>query len=149
MGAALIFDHVGLVVESLAEGRAFMAPALGVRRWSRPFDDAVNGVRLQFGADAQGLCFELLEPFGDRSPVARALSSGRAILNHIAYRIADLDAAADQLMLSDCVPTAEPKPAIAYGGSRIQFFLTPLQMIVELIEAPHHRHLYDWTQDDG
>ena len=33
-----------------------------------------------------------------------------------------------------------PKPAIAYGGRRIQFFVTPMRFIVELIEAPYHRH---------
>jgi methylmalonyl-CoA/ethylmalonyl-CoA epimerase len=142
----LIFDHIGLVVADLAEGRAFMAPALGVDRWSAPFDDAVNGVRLQFGADPSGLCFELLEPFGDHSPVQRALASGRAILNHVAYRVADLDAAADQLTMTDCVPIGEPKPAIAYGGRRIQFFLTPLAMIVEMIEAPDHHHRFDWSE---
>jgi hypothetical protein len=44
-------------------------------------------------------------------------------------------------MDQDCVPTGEPKPAIAYGGRRVQFFFTPLHMIVELIEALDHRHV--------
>jgi methylmalonyl-CoA/ethylmalonyl-CoA epimerase len=143
----LIFDHIGLVVGDLASGRAFLAPALGVRRWTAVFDDTVNGVRLQFGADATGVCYELLEPLGEASPVRRALTTGRAILNHVAYRIGDLDTAAEALMLQDCVATGEPKPAIAYGGRRIQFFMTPLNMIVELIEAPDHQHAYDWMDD--
>jgi methylmalonyl-CoA/ethylmalonyl-CoA epimerase len=129
-------------VKDLARGRAFLSESLSVGRWTAEFNDPVNGVLLQFGADEQGLCYELLEPIGENSPVRRALVSRSAILNHVAYRVADLDAARDRLMDQDCIPTADPKPAIAYGGRRIQFFLTPLHMIVELIEAPDHKHLF-------
>ena len=126
----------------LAEGREFLAGALAVRRWSAEFDDPVNGVALQFGADAQDVCYELLEPVGESSPLSKALASRKAILNHVAYRVPNLEAAAEHLMDRDCVPTGLPNPAIAYGGRRIQFFFTPLFMIVELIEALDHKHAF-------
>jgi len=142
----MIFDHIGVVVNDLATGRRFLTETLKIGRWSAVFDDPVNGVILQFGADDRGACYELLQPAGEHSPVRAALKSGRAILNHLAYLVADLEQAAERLVNDDCVPISEPKPAIAYGGRRIQFFLTPLNMIVELIEAPDHRHDYAWVE---
>jgi len=48
--------------------------------------------------------------------------------------------AADFSLLSD------PNPAVANGGASIQFFMSPIFSLVELIEAPDHQHQY---QDDG
>jgi len=139
---AMTFDHVGLVVKTLGKGRRVLAETLGIRDWTAEITDPVNGVILQFGRDPASVCYELLEPLGEDSPVAAALSSGRAILNHMAYLVPDLAAGAAHMMAAGCAPTAEPKPAIAYGGAHIQFFVTPLRFIIELIEAPDHRHLY-------
>jgi methylmalonyl-CoA/ethylmalonyl-CoA epimerase len=136
----MIFDHLGVVVKTVAGGRQGFETALQIRRWSAEFVDAVNGVKVQFGRDASGMCYELIEPLGIDSPVQAALRQRRAILNHVAYRVADLGAAATRLEKSGCFRTADPKPAIAYGGKRIQFFATPLHFIIELIEAPDHKH---------
>lgn len=136
----MLFDHLGIVVKSLARGRAGISAMLRVTEWSAEFVDAVNGVKLQFGRDASGMCYELLEPLGPDSPVQGALAQGRAILNHVAYQVTDLAAAAAHLQKEGCARTGDPKPAIAYGGCRIQFFVTPMRFIVELIEAPDHRH---------
>jgi len=135
------FDHLGVVVKSVEAGRAALANMLGIRKWTTEFDDPINGVRLQFGLDPTGLCYELLEPRDEKSPVYPALAGGKAILNHVAYRVADLGAHSEHLRQCGCAPTSIPKPAIAYGGLNIQFFLTPLRFIVELIEAPDHQHV--------
>jgi methylmalonyl-CoA/ethylmalonyl-CoA epimerase len=143
------FDHIGVVTRSLEKGRRVLEATVGVEAWTQLWDDPVNGVLIQFGRDASGVCYELLVPKGPESPVAEALSSRKAILNHVAYLVTDLGAAAERLMDAGCAPTADPKPAIAYGGRRIQFFVTPLWLIVELIEAPGHQHVYDWTEVAG
>jgi methylmalonyl-CoA/ethylmalonyl-CoA epimerase len=136
------FDHLGLVVKSVAKGRRVLGDLLEIRAWTVEFADTVNGVVCQFGRDASGVCYELLEPLGEDSPVLPALQSGRAILNHTAYLVDDLAAAGAKLQRNGCARTAEPKPAIAYGGRRIQFFVTPLRFVIELIEAPGHEHAY-------
>lgn len=136
------FDHLGLVVKSVAKGRNALTKMLLIRQWTAEFEDPVNGVRLQFGRDPAGVCYELLEPLDEKSPVYPALTAGKAILNHVAYRVGDLAAQAEHLRQAGCAPTSEPKPAIAYGGRNIQFFVTPLRFIIELIEAPDHQHLY-------
>ena len=74
--------------------------------------------------------------------VTKALSSGRNILNHVAYLVPDLAEERERLRAAGSVATSEPNPGIAYGGSRIQFFVTPMRFMIELIEAPAHRHQY-------
>jgi methylmalonyl-CoA/ethylmalonyl-CoA epimerase len=115
---------------------------LDIRAWTVEFSDSINGVVCQFGRDVSGVCYELLEPIGESSPVFPALQSGRAILNHTAYLVDDLAAAGERLHRHGCARTAEPRPAVAYGGCRIQFFVTPLRFVIELIEAPGHEHAY-------
>ena len=136
------FDHLGLVVKSLAKGRKALSEILSIHDWTAEFRDPVNGVTLQFGRDPAGVVYELLEPIDETSPVYNALSTGKAILNHVAYRVADLAAHAEAMRNAGCMPTSEPKPAVAYGGRKIQFFVTPLRLIIELIEAPDHAHTY-------
>ncbi len=134
------FDHVGVVVKSLDKGRAHFVQALGVTDWTDPLDDPVNGVHLQFGRDASGTVYELLAPLDADSPVAGALAARKNLLNHVAYRVPSLVEGAAALREARCFPTADPKPAIAFGGALIQFFVTPIDTIVELIEAPDFAH---------
>jgi methylmalonyl-CoA/ethylmalonyl-CoA epimerase len=137
------FDHLGMVVKKLDKAHAVLSETLGITNWTPPITDPVNGVHLQFGCDCSGMVYELLQPIDKSSPVFAALASGQGILNHVAYLVADLEAGAEHLLRSDSAPTGPPNAAIAYGGARIQFFVTPLNFIIELIEAPHHSHIYD------
>ena len=66
--------------------------------------------------------------------------TGNNITNHVAYLVSDLSAARDRLTAADFVAISDPKPAVAYGGSAIQFFMSPICSVVELIEAPGHQH---------
>lgn len=138
----LEFDHIGIVVANLQTGRSHLARILPIAEWTREIADPGNGVRLQFGRDASGICYEVLEPLGPASPVASALAKNGPVLNHIAYRVEDLNEAAEHMRAARCARTAEPRPAIAFGGRRIQFYVTPLHFIIELIEAPGHRHSF-------
>lgn len=142
MPPALIFDHVGLVVASLEEGRAHLAATLGMSRWASAVDDFGIGVSVQFGVGDTGPAIELIAPLGEGSPVAEALRRGQRLLNHIAYLTPDLQLSAAHFMDQGCVPTGQPQAAVAYGGRPVQFFVSPLRFIVELIEAPGHQHAY-------
>lgn len=137
------FDHIGVIASSLETGRAALNAALKIPSWTEEFADPVNQIYAQFGVDSSGICYELIVPFGENSPVTKALSSGKNILSHVAYLVPDLTKAADQLRNAGAVATSDPKPAVAYGGNRIQFFITPMKIMIELIEAPAHRHRYE------
>jgi methylmalonyl-CoA/ethylmalonyl-CoA epimerase len=137
------FDHIGVIASSLEAGRAALNAVLQIPSWTEEFADPVNEVYVQFGADSSGTCYELIVPFGESSPVTKALSSGKNILSHVAYLVSDLAKERDRLRAAGAVATSDPKPAVAYGGNQIQFFVTPMRIMIELIEAPAHRHRYE------
>ncbi|HXX21344.1 MAG TPA: VOC family protein [Candidatus Acidoferrum sp.] len=136
------FDHFGVVVKNLARDRQRLTDTLGIQKWTDEVSDPVNGVRVQFGCDGSGVNYELIEPFGDRSPVAQALKMRRNILNHVAYLVEDLQTAGEKLLSAGYAAVETAKPAVAYQGRLIQFFVTPQNFIIELIEAPDHKHLF-------
>jgi methylmalonyl-CoA/ethylmalonyl-CoA epimerase len=140
------FDHIGLVAGDMAEGRQALESLFGVDRWTQVFEDPGIGVYVQFGRTQEGPCYELIAPLGEASPVQTALKRGINILNHVAYLTADLEAEAARLEQLGSMMAGPAKPAVAYGGARVQFWITPQRFMVELIEAPGHEHSYKATQ---
>jgi methylmalonyl-CoA/ethylmalonyl-CoA epimerase len=136
------FDHIGVVTESLSAGREQLNSLFGITQWTQEFADPINMVYVQFGIDQSGICYELISPLGPKSPVLEALRSGNRILNHVAYLVPDINAAAARLKAAKCVATGEAKPAVAYGGRKIQFFTSRMRVLVEIIEAIEHSHIY-------
>ena len=136
------FDHAGVVVGQMAAGRDHLSALLGITQWSEEFADPGIGVYVQFGLDPSGMCFELVAPLRDDSPVSRALAVRDRILNHVAYLVPDLEAETARIRRLRCLPAGPAMPAVAYGGKRVQFFVSPLYFIIELIEAPDHAHRY-------
>jgi methylmalonyl-CoA/ethylmalonyl-CoA epimerase len=131
----MIFDHIGIFVRDIELGKEKLASVLPIARWSETFDDPGIKVRVAFGTDTSGIRYELVAPFGEPSPVSGALAAGRDLLNHVAYRVPDLDAAARSLREARAMPLGPAQPAVAFGGARVMFFLTPLKFVVELIDA--------------
>ena len=136
------FDHIGVVVADIEKGREFLSQAFQIESWTEIVTDTGIGVCVQFGIGESGPCYELIAPLTESSPVWGALKSVKNILSHVAYLVADMEKASNKLRAQGSVPTADPQPAIAYGGRKVQFFITPLRFMVELIEAPNHRHDY-------
>jgi len=136
------FDHVGVTTIDLEAGRILLEGSVGVRAWTAEFRDEVNDVWVQFGRCGAGMCYELVAPLSPTSPVNRVLSKKINVLNHLAYLVDDLAADAQRLTAMEFVPVAVARPAIAYGGKLIQFFVAPSRLMIELIEAPEHEHRY-------
>jgi methylmalonyl-CoA/ethylmalonyl-CoA epimerase len=136
------FDHVGVTTTDLASGRALLEGSIGVRAWTAEFRDEINEVWVQFGRCDAGMCYELVAPLTPRSPITRVLSKKINVLNHLAYLVDDLRAEAARLLAMGFVQVAEARPAIAYDGRLIQFFVAPSRLMIELIEAPGHQHRY-------
>ena len=130
----MVFDHLGIFVADIAHGRDALTQLLGALQWSEVFDDPGIKVQVQFGTDPRGVCYELVAPFGPGNPVDGALAAGVNILNHVAYRTADLDAEMKRLRRLGAIPTGRPRPAVAFGGRRVVFMITKLRFMIELIE---------------
>jgi methylmalonyl-CoA/ethylmalonyl-CoA epimerase len=139
----LKFDHLGVVVPSLDEGRAHLSAALQISEWSCEFADPLNGVFVQFGKGPLAtMCYELVAPLGSESPVALTLRKAQGILNHVAYRVEALEPQVNRLRDLHFRALGAAKPAVAYEGRNIQFLMSPLNFIVELIEHPEHEHVF-------
>jgi methylmalonyl-CoA/ethylmalonyl-CoA epimerase len=136
------FDHIGVVVADIGEGRQMLHALFGIQNWTEMFEDPVIGVFVQFGIGSDGPCYELIAPRGEKSPVSVALRTGKGILNHVAYLVSDLESAGKGLREAGWMPVAEAQPAVAYNGRTVQFFMSPLRFIVELIESPEHQHSF-------
>ncbi len=143
------FDHVGIIVAEMAEGRRLLSQMFDIQKWSAVFEDPGMGVFVQFGIGLDGPCYELIAPRGTNSPVSVALKSGKGILNHVAYLVSNLESAANTLRQAECLEITEQQSAVAYDGKRVQFFRSPLRFIVELIEAPEHRHSFSTSVEHG
>jgi methylmalonyl-CoA/ethylmalonyl-CoA epimerase len=135
-GQTMRFHHVGLVCRDLAEGRAGLEAMLGLLAWSQSYEDPIQQVCAQFATDAAGMRYELIAPTNEKSPVQAPLKQGKNILNHLAYTVPCLEEQAASLRQQGCLPTGEPQPGIAFASARIQFFVSPMRWLVELIEQP-------------
>ncbi len=131
------FDHIGVAVPNLLSGREFLRSTLSITHWTEEFVDSSIGVRVQFGKadDDSGPWYELVAPHGDRSPVSAAIKTGKNILNHVAYFVDDIAEAGAKLRQNRCFPVSEPMPAVAYRGQKVQFFISPMKFMIELIEG--------------
>lgn len=136
------FDHIGVTASALEAGRALLETSIGIVGWTEAFRDEVNDVWVQFGYCVSGICYELVAPLSDRSPVRAVLSKRINVLNHVAYLVSDLAAEGARLVTAGWAEVAPARPAIAYGGRSIQFFVSPTRLMLELIEAPDHTHAY-------
>lgn len=131
----MTFDHLGIIVRSLLDGRNFFEATAAYKSWSAVFEDEALGVRVQFGRQASGPTIELIQPLGKNSPIAATLQRGVNTLNHLAYRVENLEVSAKTLRLSGCIPLSPPAPALAYGGALVQFFYSPQKLLLELIRV--------------
>jgi methylmalonyl-CoA/ethylmalonyl-CoA epimerase len=82
-----------------------------------------------------GSHIQLLQPIDDASPVGRFLSRKGEGMHHIAFAVADIEAALEHLRTND-VKLVDDEPRIGGGGHRIAF-VHPSALagtLVELVE---------------
>lgn len=143
----MTFDHLGVLVPDLDSGRALLAETLGLTAWTEAAEEPAQDVFVQFGRGPSGPCYELIAPRSERSPVRRALAGRINTLNHVAYLTANLDGDAARLMGRGFVAAGPRKPGCVFGGGAIGFFVSPGRLMIELIEAPMHRHDFHDTRE--
>ncbi len=143
----MIFDHLGVVVPDLAAGRLLFGQSLGIGYWTAEFEEHLQDVYVQFGHCQSGMCYELIAPRSPMSPVSRALKRRVNMLNHVGYLVDDLAREAARLQQAAFLPVSFAKSGIAFNDRLIQFFVSPARLMIELIEAPNHRHSYIFADE--
>jgi methylmalonyl-CoA/ethylmalonyl-CoA epimerase len=129
------FDHIGIVVSELEAGEDRLLGTLPIAMASQRFDDELLGVSVKFFKDIGGQVFELIAPIGSHSPVARLGASKNGKIDQLCYRCEDLTVATQKLRKGNSVPLGKAQPALAFGGAKVQFFWTPSEFVLELVEG--------------
>jgi methylmalonyl-CoA/ethylmalonyl-CoA epimerase len=114
----LHLDHVAIAVESLATALPLfesLIDAVG----SGVETVGAQGVNVAFVGSGAGR-LELIEPLAPETPVGRFLARRGPGLHHIAYRVADLQAALNTLAAHG-VELIDRAPRPGAGGHRVAF----------------------------
>ena len=111
-------DHIGVAVEDLDAAIALHERAYGMAVAHREVVDeqGVEAVLLDVGENH----VELLRPLGGETPVGRFLASRGPGLHHVAYQVADVDAALATLRERG-LRLIDEQPRTGIRGSRVAF----------------------------
>jgi methylmalonyl-CoA/ethylmalonyl-CoA epimerase len=130
--------HVGVAVTDVRAAIASYAQMFGYELLHGPVDDPGQRVTVAFvgAAGGGGLQYELVAPLaGARgSPIDRILSGSNSSY-HLCYQVSDLEQSLSRFRQAGCTSIGKPGPAVAFGGRRIAWLLTPTNHLLELLEA--------------
>ena len=130
----MTIDHVGIVVGSIDRAAAYYTSTFGLRPVRDRLVDPLQDVELLFLEDDRGTRLELIRPLSEDSPAARALKQGGG-LNHICYRVDNLESSMEALVANGAKVVREPLPAVAFDGRRVTFLYTRERELIEFVEA--------------
>jgi methylmalonyl-CoA/ethylmalonyl-CoA epimerase len=114
----LKIDHLGIAVKSIDEGKNFWTEVLGLR-----FDGAetVEEQKVTTAFFPVGESeVELLESTAPDGPIAKYLEKKGEGIQHIAFRVEDIEAALEELKQKN-IRLIDEKPRIGAGGAKIAF----------------------------
>lgn len=126
-------DHIGIATADIGQALETLGKTgpltLGKEEVIESF--GVKAVMVSAGS----VPIEFVEPLGDDSGVAKFLKKRGEGVHHIAYRVADIDAALETLR-SQGFRLIDEKPREGYGRSRVAFVHPKsfLGVLTELVE---------------
>lgn len=128
--------HVGIVVPNLERAAQDYAGAFEFSETTVPFDDQAQRVRVAFVRAGTDAWLELIEPTGADTPVTKFLAKTRGGYHHVAFEVADIDAAVREFEAARAVVVC--RPVIGFEGRRVAFLFPNLQprLLTEFVE-PH------------
>ena len=127
-------DHIGYAVKRIDRALASfekMGFAFGP-----VIEDPERNVKLAFG-EKEGYRIELVAPLekSKPSPVDHCLSNTVGTPYHICYQSMDFEADILKLKGQGMKVVIEPRPAVAFGGSRVVFLMDIGFGLMEIVEA--------------
>ena len=135
-------NHVGVATPSLDEAVKLYRDVLGATDITPKRTMAEQGVTFQF-VNLGNAQIELIEPFGDDSPILNFLAKNpQGGQHHICFEVEDIIAARDEMRAKGARILGTGEPRIGAHGVPI-IFLHPKDMggqLVELMETPKGAH---------
>ena len=114
----LKIDHLGIAVKSIDEGKNFWSDVLGLE-FEGAETVAEQKVTTAFFPVGESEV-ELLESTAPDGPVAKFIEKKGTGFQHVAFRVADIDAALAELKEKN-IQLIDQTPRIGAGGARIAF----------------------------
>jgi methylmalonyl-CoA/ethylmalonyl-CoA epimerase len=114
----LKIDHLGIAVNSIDEGKNFWSDVLGLEFEGAETVEEQKVTTAFFPVGESEV--ELLESTAPDGPVAKFIEKKGTGFQHIAFRVADIDAALEELKQKD-IQLIDQTPRIGAGGARIAF----------------------------
>jgi methylmalonyl-CoA/ethylmalonyl-CoA epimerase len=127
-------DHIGIAVADLDAATAFYEGAFGVEGWER-IELPEQHMRVAVAHVGHSL-IELIAPTSEAASFAKFLRERGPGMHHIAYRVADIDAALASLRAQG-VQLIDERPRRGIHNTRVAFVHPKAAMgvLVELVEA--------------
>ena len=114
----LKIDHLGIAVNSIDEGKKFWSDVLGLEFEGAETVEEQKVTTAFFPVSESEV--ELLESTSPDGPVAKYIEKRGAGIQHVAFRVEDIDAALAELKEKG-VKLIDQEPRIGAGGARIAF----------------------------
>lgn len=130
--------HIGMAVPEIKKAAESLV-TLGGKVISPVYEDEHQKSLIQF-VDLGGLTIELLAPNASDSPVSQSVKARRR-LYHLCYEVDHLDEEVKRWASLGAVMVSEPKPAVAFDGRRVAFFMTKEGDLFELLEGKNEHSL--------
>ena len=125
-------NHVAIAVRDIAKAAAVYRDTLGAQV-SAVVPQPDHGVSTVF-ITLPNTKIELLEPLGERSPIAKFLErNADGGIHHICYEVEDIRAARDQLKAAGARVLGDGEPRIGAHGKPV-LFLHPTDFCGTLVE---------------
>ena len=135
-------NHVGVATPSIEESIKLYRDMLGATDITTPFVLEEQGVRVCF-VNLPNSQIELIEPYGEKSPVTAFLEKNpKGGQHHVCFEVDDIIAARDDLVAKGATVLNDGKPRIGAHGVPV-IFVHPKNMggvLVELMVKPEGAH---------
>jgi methylmalonyl-CoA/ethylmalonyl-CoA epimerase len=127
-------NHVAIAVPDIEAASAIYRSTFAMgAKVSKPVPQPDHGVTTVF-VELPNTKIELLEPLGEKSPIANFLKKNPSGgIHHVCYEVDDIDAACKQMVQQGATITGDGKPKIGAHGKPV-IFMHPKDFNGTLIE---------------
>ncbi|HEY7209586.1 MAG TPA: VOC family protein [Bryobacteraceae bacterium] len=136
LGFEMRLHHVGYVVADMESAIRGFQHSLGMAWDGQIHHDPMQRVRVTFLATGPNCAqIELIEPAGEKSPVAQFLNTRGGGQHHLCYEVGDIERALAVFKARKAAIVQRPCAAVAFEGRRIAWLITREKLVVELLET--------------
>ena len=114
----LKIDHLGIAVNSISEGKSFWSEILGLKFEGAETVETQKVTTAFFPVGESEV--ELLESTSPDGPVAKFIEKKGTGFQHVAFRVADINAALKELKEKG-IQLIDQEPRLGAGGAKIAF----------------------------